>query len=196
MALLTGIILLVIGLIACFFGKRLYRVVLALFGFAVGFYGASAALAQQSDVIRIVGAIIAGLVVAFIFWSLYKFAYVLFGLFLGLALGVVIASAFNLDDAIYLVVVVVLAVIGAVVGSQLADTMIRLATAFGGASQVISGLGATAAALGMSLPLADPSRSSSAGNANSAAGNVTLVLVIVLGIVGYFYQTRSDTGAS
>ena len=73
--------------------------------------------------------------------------------------------------------------------------MIRLATAFGGASQVVSGLGATAAALGMSFPLADPSRSSSAGSASSAAGIVTLVLVIVLGVVGYIYQARRDAGA-
>ncbi len=194
MALLTGIILLVIGLIACFFGKRLYRLVLALSGFAVGYYAASAALVQQTDIIQIVGAVIAGLVVAFIFWSLYKFAYIVFGLFLGLALGAVIANAFNLDGIVYLIVVVVLALIGAAVGNRLADVMIRLATAFGGASQAISGLAAAAAALNINLPLASPSHTSATG-ADTTAAIVTLVLVVVVGAVGYIYQTQNDTGA-
>ncbi|MCC6611928.1 MAG: DUF4203 domain-containing protein [Anaerolineae bacterium] len=191
MALLTGIILLAIGLIACFYGKRLYRVVLALFGFIAGYYAAWAALVQQSDVVQVVGAIIVGLVVAFVFWSLYKAAHVLFGAFLGLALGTVIANAFNLDGVVYLVVVVVLAIIGALIGISLADMMIRLATAFGGASQAVSGLAAIAAALGISLPLVDPSHSSTVVHDTTAA-IVTFVLVIVLGILGYVYQTQRD----
>jgi hypothetical protein len=191
MALFTGIILLVVGLIACFFGKRLYRIVLALSGFVVGYYAASAALVSQSDVVQIVGAVIAGLVVAFVFWSLYKFAYIIFGAFLGLALGAVIGNAFNLDGIVYLIVAVVLAVIGALIGSSLADTMIRLATAFGGASQAISGVAAIAAALSLSLPLVDPSHASTVVP-DSTAAIVTLVLVIVLGVVGYVYQTRNE----
>jgi hypothetical protein len=191
MAILTGIILLVIGVIVCFFGKRIYRIALALSGFVVGYYAASAALVSQSDVVQIVGAVIAGLVVAFIFWSLYKFAYIIFGAFLGLALGAVIANAFNLDGIVYLIVAAVLAVIGAVLGASLADMMIRLATAFGGASQAISGVAAIAAALGISLPLVDPSHTS-AVVPESTAAIVTLVLVIVLGIVGYVYQTRNE----
>jgi hypothetical protein len=191
MALFTGIILLVVGLIACFFGKRLYRIVLALSGFVVGYYAASAALVSQSDVVQIVGAVIAGLVVAFVFWSLYKFAYIIFGAFLGLALGAPIGNAFNLDGIVYLIVAVVLALIGALIGSSLADTMIRLATAFGGASQAISGVAAIAAALSISLPLVDPSHTSTVVP-DSTAAIVTLVLVIVLGVVGYVYQTRNE----
>lgn len=191
MALLTGIILLVIGLIVCFFGKRIYRIALALSGFVAGYYAVSAALVGQSDVVQIVGALIAGLVVAFVFWSLYKFAYVLFGMFLGLALGALIANALNLDGILYLVVVIVLAVIGALIGSSLADMMIRLATAFGGAGQAVSGLAAIAAALSLSLPLVDPSHSSTVVH-DSTAAIVTLVLVVVLGIVGYVYQTQNE----
>ena len=191
MSLLTGIILLVVGLIACFFGKRLYRIVLALSGFVVGYYGASAVLVGQTDTIQIVGAIVVGLIVALIFWLLYRFAYVLFGVFLGLALGTVIANAFNLDGLVYLIVVVVLALIGGLIGASLADMMIRLATAFGGASQAISGLAAIAAALGISLPLVDPSHTAVAA-VDSTAAMVTLVLVIVLGIIGFIYQTRTD----
>lgn len=195
MALLTGLIFLVVGLIACFFGKRLYRVVLALTGFGVGYYAASAALVSQSDVIQIVGAIIAGLIVAVIFWSLYKFAYVVFGVFLGLAVGVLIGNAFNLDGVVYLIVAIVLAVIGGVIGSSLADLMIRLATAFGGASQAISGLAAIAAALSITLPLVDPSHSSTVAH-DSTAAIITIVLVIILGVVGYIFQTRNDPDAA
>ncbi|MEZ4669709.1 MAG: DUF4203 domain-containing protein [Anaerolineae bacterium] len=192
MTLLTGIILTVVGLVACFFGKRLYRVVLALAGFVVGYYAASAALVSQSDVIQIVGAIVAGLVLAFVFWSLYRFAYVVFGAFLGLAVGTLIANAFNLDSIIYLVVVLVLAVIGALVGNSLADVIIRLSTAFGGASTAISGLAAIAAALSINLPLVDPSHNAPV-NPDGTAAIVTLVLVIVLGVGGCLYQSRSGT---
>lgn len=191
MAILTGIILLVIGVIVCFFGKRIYRIALALSGFVVGYYAASAALVGQSDLVQIGGAVIAGLVVAFVFWSLYKFAYIIFGAFLGLAVGAVIGNAFNLDGIVYLIVVIVLALIGAVIGSSLADLMIRLATAFGGASQAVSGVAALAAALSINLPLVDPSHASTVVP-DSAAAIVTLVLVIVLGIVGYVYQTRNE----
>jgi hypothetical protein len=191
MSLVTGIILLVLGLITCFFGKRLYRIVLALSGFVVGYYAASAALVGQSDIVQIGGAVIAGLVVAVIFWSLYKFAYIIFGAFLGLALGAVIGNAINLDGTVYLILAVVLAVIGALIGNSLADLMIRLATAFGGASQAISGVAAIAAALGISLPLVDPSHTSTVVP-DSTAAIVTLVLVVVLGIIGFVFQTNNN----
>lgn len=189
MGLLTGIILLVVGLIACFFGWRLYRLILGLFGFVIGYYAVSGLLAGQAEIIQIGGALVAGLVLGFVFWLLYNFAYVLFGVFLGINIAGVLGAAFNFDGVVLLVVTVILAIIGGVLGALLADVMIRLGTAFGGASQAIGGLAAIAAALNIALPLADPTHGGA--NAESAAGIITLVAVLVLGIVGFLFQSQN-----
>lgn len=52
-----------IGLIACFFGKRFYRLILGLTGFAVGYYTVAGALVEQSEAVQIIGAVVAGLIV-------------------------------------------------------------------------------------------------------------------------------------
>lgn len=188
MGILTGIILLVIGAVSCFFGLRIYRIVLALSGFVVGYYVASGALLGQGDMVQIVGGIIAGLIVALLFWTFYRFAYILFGAFLGLALAGVIGTSFNLEGVVYIVLAVVLLIVGALVGNALADTMIRLATAFGGAVQMVSGVAAIAAAASISIPLADPTHGGA--NTESTAGIITLIAVVVLGIIGFLYQAR------
>lgn len=192
MALLTGIILLVIGLIACFFGGRFYRVVLALAGFVIGFYLASAALLQQTEIVQIIGATVVGLIVAFIFWSLYKTAHVLFGAFFGMAVGVMLANALNLEGAVFSIFLLVFAVVGALIGLRIADLMIRLGTAFGGASQAVSGLAAIAASVGVSLPLIDPSHTV-VSPATSTSAIVTIALMVALGVVGFLFQSRHET---
>ena len=193
MPFLTGLVLLVIGLLACFFGKRLYRIILALSGLVVGYYVAWGVVVDQTSLIVVVGSVVVGLIVAAVFWSLYKFAYVLFGLFLGLALAALVGKAFNLDGVVLVVIVVVLGLIGAVIGNMLGDLMIRLSTAFAGATQAVGGVAALGAAVGISLPLVDPTHG--AIYPDSIAGVFTIVLVGVLGAVGYFYQTQNDRGA-
>jgi hypothetical protein len=82
----------------------------------------------------------------------------------------------------------VLLVIGAGLGRAIADLMIRLGTAFGGATQAIGGVAALAAAASVSLPLADPRHGGA--NADSAEGIITVIAVIVLGAVGFLYQSQ------
>ncbi len=186
MVIITGVMLLIIGLVACFFGLRLYRYVLALFGFIGGYYTVSGLLATQSDVIQIAGSIVAGIVVAILFWTFYRFAYTLYGLFLGIAVAALIAKSLAVSSGIFLLMAIVLGLLGAVAGNQLADLIIQLSTAFGGSTQVISGIAAIAAALNISLPLVDPSHG--AVSTDTTAGVITLVAVVGLGIVGFLYQ--------
>jgi hypothetical protein len=194
MAILTGVLLTVFGLVGCFFGKQMYRVVLALTGFIIGYYGTSGLLQGQSDVIVIIASIVAGLIGAFIFWSLYKLAYVIFGLGLGLSLGTILHTSLNMSDLLAAIVVVVLGLIGAFAGNILGDLMIRLSTAFSGAAHTIGGVAALTAAIGLRLPLADPTHGGL--SADSTAGIITIVAVILLGAVGFFFQTRNDTKAA
>lgn len=188
MAIVTGLILLVVGLVACFYGLRFYRAILGLLGFGVGYYAAAGFLVGQSDIVQIIVSIVAGLVVGFVFYSLYKFSYVVFGAILGLAIGGIISAALNLEGVIMLVVALVLGVIGALVGNSLADIIIRLSTSFAGSVQAIGGVAALAAALNIPLPLADPTHGGVA--ATGVTGVVTLVAVVVLGVIGYLFQAR------
>ncbi|MCA9887682.1 MAG: DUF4203 domain-containing protein [Anaerolineae bacterium] len=194
MGLLMGIILLVVGLIACFFGRRYYRLVLALVGFVVGYYAVSGLLSAQGDAVQVIGGIVAGVVVGFLFWSFYKMAYILFGIALGLTVAALIGRAFNLDGTVFTILTIVLAIIGGFLGTSIADLMIRLSTAFGGATQAIGGVAAIAAALNIALPLADPTHGGA--TTDSTAGIITIVAVIVLGVIGFLFQTRSDPKAA
>lgn len=193
MPFVTGLLLLIVGLLTCFFGKRLYRIILALSGFVVGYFATSGALLGQSEIVVILVSVVVGLVLAAIFWSLYKFAYVLFGLFLGLALGALIVNALNLENLLGTIILVVLALVGAGIGNIFGDLMIRLSTAFAGATQAVGGLAALGAAIGISLPLVDPSHG--AIYPDSIAGVITIIAVGLLGALGYFYQTMTDRSA-
>ncbi|MCA9882190.1 MAG: DUF4203 domain-containing protein [Anaerolineae bacterium] len=194
MGLLMGIILLVVGLIACFFGRRYYRLVLALVGFVVGYYAVSGLLTAQGDAVQVIGGIVAGVVVGFLFWSFYKMAYILFGIALGLTVAALIGRAFNLDGTVFTILTIVLAIVGGFLGTSIADLMIRLSTAFGGATQAIGGVAAIAAALNIALPLADPTHGGA--TTDSTAGIITIVAVIVLGVIGFLFQTRSNPKAA
>jgi hypothetical protein len=116
---------------------------------------------------------------------------VVFGLSLGLALGALISVVFNLGDLLALIVVVVLGLVGAVLGNMVGDLMIRLSTAFAGATQAVGGLAALTTAIGLSLPLADPTHG--AIDPTSTAGTISIIVVGVLGAIGYYFQTQNDT---
>lgn len=186
MGIINGVILIGVGLLMCFFGVRLYRIMLALAGFVTGYVLVSGLLASQGPPVQIIGAIIAGVILAFIFWSLYKLAYILFGVFLGLAVASLIGGAFNITGLVYLIVAVVLALIGGALGSAVGEVMLRLSTAFGGATQAVGGVAALTATMGLALPLVDPT--AQAVSANTTAGLVTLAAVFVLGLIGFFFQ--------
>ena len=190
MAIITGLILLLIGLVACFFGWRFFRLIMGLQGFVIGYYLAQRLLVAQGEGIALIVGIILGVILFFIFYMfLYNLAFVVFGAILGLAIGALIDSALNVDGIVALVIALVLAVIGAVIGNMLSDVMIRISTAFAGAAQAVSGVGALAAAIGMSLPLADPT--AGGANTHSTVGIVTLVVVVVLGLIGFFFQSQN-----
>lgn len=191
MGFLTGIIYLVIGVIACFFGKRFYRVVLALVGFVLGYYLVSGLLVGQSDAILIIASIFGGVAGAVLFWSLYKLGYLLIGAALGLVVAELIANALNLTGVVHGVISVIGLIVGLVLGNSLADLIIRLGTAFNGAGFIVGGIAALAAAANISIPLADPTHTGAA--ADGASALITIVAVIVLGVIGFVFQTRTES---
>src|ERR1044071_6190246 len=130
-------IFLVGGLVACFFGYRLFRVVLAIFGFIFGAALASSLFGVSDTWAMVAAWIIGGLIGAAVLMA----AYFVGGALVGASLGVTIANIFfaaGERDPKFLVVVAS-AVIGAVAAMYLQRYFIIVGTAFGGAWTIIVG---------------------------------------------------------
>lgn len=129
-------LLLVGGVVSCFFGYRLFRIVLALSGFFIGALLPSSFMAPSSSATMVMVALVGGLVGAAIMFTAYFVGVALAGAVLGaLVANLLFARA---GDPHLLTVV-----IGAVAGSALAMWLQRyfiiIATSFGGAWTIFVG---------------------------------------------------------
>ena len=137
----AAIILLVGGLLACFAGYRIFRVVLGIYGFILGALFASNVVGgEQSGAMMLAAAIGGGLVGALLLIAAYFVGVALIGAGLGAGAANLIWAAFNREP--HIVVVLVLAVIGALAALRLQRYVIVVATAFGGAQTVVVGAAA------------------------------------------------------
>jgi hypothetical protein len=130
-------ILLASGIISCFFGYRLFRTVLAIFGFILGALAASSVFGISSTTLMLVAAIAGGLVGAFILIAAYFVGVALAGAAIGAVIATAVFSAGSRDPSVY--VVVLFAVAGAVAATYLQRYFIIVFTAFGGAWTMIVG---------------------------------------------------------
>jgi hypothetical protein len=139
-----AVILLVLsGAVACFAGYRLFRVVLAIYGFILGAMLASSIMGITNTSGMIVAALIGGIVGAL----LLVFAYFVGIALAGAGLGAVVAhlgwGQVRPGDP-PAVALIALAVLGAIVAMVLQRYVIIVATAFAGAWTIIIGGLATA----------------------------------------------------
>jgi hypothetical protein len=137
----AAIILLVGGLLACFAGYRIFRVVLGIYGFILGALFASNVIGgEQSGAMMLAAAIGGGLVGALLLIAAYFVGVALIGAGLGAGAANLLGAALGREP--HIVVVVVLAVIGALAALRLQRYVIVAATAFGGAQTVVVGAAA------------------------------------------------------
>ena len=137
----AAVVLVVSGLLACFAGYRLFRVVLAIYGFILGAAIASSVMGPGEGTAMIVGAVVGGLAGA----VLLNLAYFVGVALIGAAAGALLLHGFwarfgTGDPNVGLVVVC--AVLGAVIATNLQRWVIILATASGGAWTLIVGASA------------------------------------------------------
>ena len=185
----TGVVLMLVGLVACFAGYRFFRVVLTVYGFVLGALFASTLVHPTGTVALLVALGVGGLLGAAILW---------FGYFVGVALA---GGAFGAVAVHYgwlalkgnepgVLVVAFAAVVGAALAVTLQRHFVILATAFIGAETAIAGLMSFLAKRGDGrlgfddvwvghLGFPDPGR------------RWTFVGWVVLGIVGAFVQFRA-----
>ena len=75
----AAVVLLVGGTVACFFGYRLFRIVLAIFGFIFGALAASSLFGASDTGPMLLAAIVGGLLGAAVLWAAYFVGVALFG---------------------------------------------------------------------------------------------------------------------
>jgi uncharacterized protein DUF4203 len=138
----AAILLVLGGALSCFAGYRLFRVVLAIYGFILGGSLASSTLAATNATGQIVAWVVGGLGGALILVLAYFVGIALVGAGLGAFLAQVGWTYFGSGDP-PAALVIVLAIVGAIAAMVLQRYVIVVATAFGGAWTLLLGVVAT-----------------------------------------------------
>jgi len=133
----AAVILLVGGVISCFAGYRVFRIVLVIYGFIFGALFTSNIVGPENTMWMILAAIGGGLAGALILFAAYFVGVALLGALIGALAAGPIWAAFGSEPGA--IVVIVFAIAGALGALALQRYVIIGATAFGGAWTVIVG---------------------------------------------------------
>jgi hypothetical protein len=191
----AAIILLIGGLLACFAGYRIFRIVLGIYGFILGALFASNVVGgEQSGAMMLAAAIGGGLVGALLLIAAYFIGVALIGAGIGAGAANLLGAALGREP--HIVVVIVLAIAGALVALRLQRYVIIVATAFGGAQTVVVG---AAALMGSRAAAATAARAIyTVYPLNPMPGTaLDAVAAVVLGLAGIVVQlmvTSRNTG--
>src|SRR5262245_42291342 len=179
-------ILLLGGLLSCFAGYRVFRVVLGFFGFVLGALLASSVMGTEQGFWMVVAAIVGGIVGALILVAAYFVGVALIGAGVGaLVVNLIWAS---LGREPHIVVVIMFAIAGALAALALQRYVIIGATSFGGGwTALVGGL----ALMGDKMAVEATARNNVwlAYPMNPAPGERWVIVAwIALGIVGAIVQ--------
>jgi hypothetical protein len=133
----AAVVLLLGGAVACFFGYRLFRIVLAIFGFMLGALAASSVFGVSDTGPMVIAAILGGLLGAAVLIAAYFVGVALVGAALGAVVANLVFSAGDRDP--HFLAVVFSAVVGAAASMYLQRYFIIVGTAFVGAWTTIVG---------------------------------------------------------
>ncbi len=184
----AAIILLVGGLLACFAGYRLFKLVLGIYGFILGALIASSAVGADQASWMVIAALVGGLLGAAALILAYFIGVALVGAGAG-ALGLhFIFAAFGREP--HVLVVIAAAIAGAAAAMALQRYVIVVSTAFGGAWTVLVG-GLTLAGDRAAARAAEKGNVWIAYPFNPTPGDYWIIAAwIVLGTAGLLVQLR------
>ena len=144
----AAIILLIGGVLSCFAGYRIFRIVLGIYGFILGALLASSAMGTEQTFWMVVAALAGGVIGALILILAYFVGVALLGAGIGAFVANLIWAAIGREPHVF--IVILFAVSGALGALALQRYVIIGATSFGGAWTTIVGamalLGSRAAA--------------------------------------------------
>lgn len=188
----------VAGALACFFGRRLFYVVLGLLVF-LGVFNIALTSTDGSTLSLVIAAVL-GVAAALLSKFVYRAGVFLVGFIAGAALGFVVTMLLPEEAADFLWVIVVVA--GLLVGlaaARWSDLAVRLGTAWTGAAYVVPNVLAATLALPELSALAVPGDATAtfdalsayiAGDFSTAYGTAILLGTIVLAVVGTVVQAH------
>jgi len=133
----AAVVLLIGGLVACFFGYRLFRIVLAFSGFVIGALLASSPFGVSDTWPMLIAALVGGLIGAGVMLASYFIGVALTGAALGAVAANLLFAATGQDP--HFLVLVLLTLLGAAAAMYLQRYFIIVGTSFGGAWTVIVG---------------------------------------------------------
>lgn len=136
----AAVILVIGGVLACFAGFRIFRIVLGIYGFILGALLATSIVGTESTWLTIVAAVGGGALGALVLIGAYFIGVALIGAGLGAMAANLIWAGFGREP--HVLVVVALAIAGALAALALQRYVIIIATAFGGAQTVVVGAAA------------------------------------------------------
>jgi Domain of unknown function (DUF4203) len=134
----AAVVLIVGGTISCFFGYRLFRIVLALSGFILGAMLGSSLFGASDTGLMLGAALVGGLVGAGLLFAAYFVGVALAGAGLGVLAAHLVSSATGNDPAF--LVIVLCAVAGSIASMYLQRYFIIVGTAFSGSWLLIHGI--------------------------------------------------------
>ena len=141
--LIWGLAAIVAGIFVCVYGNALFRLVLAVIGFMIGFW-LIMALPVPNEALRIVLAIVVGGIGAAVLYRLFRLSLHIAGALLGAVLVMVVLAVLGLNGSNYGILTWILVLAGAgvlgVFGNRLGNGIIPLATSLVGAAAVVLGL--------------------------------------------------------
>lgn len=182
----AAIILLVGGLVSCFAGYRVFRVVLGFFGFVLGALLTSSFMGTEQTLYMVIGAIVGGLIGALILVAAYFVGVALIGAGVGALIVNMIWAGLGREP--HIVIVILFAIAGALGALALQRYVIITATSFGGAwTTLVGGL----ALMGDRLAIEAAARNNVwlAYPTNPAPGQRWVIVAwLVLGIAGVIVQ--------
>ena len=182
----VAIILVLGGLLSCFAGYRVFRVVLGFFGFVLGALLTSSIMGTDQTVWMIVAAVVGGIVGALILVAAYFVGVALIGAGVGALLVNLIWASLGREP--HIVIVILFAIAGALAALALQRYVIIVATGFGGAWTTIVG---ALALMGDKLAVEAAARNNVwlAYPMNPAPGQRWVIVAwLVLGLVGVIVQ--------
>jgi hypothetical protein len=182
----AAIILVVGGLVSCFAGYRVFRVVLGFFGFVLGALLTSSFMGTEQTLYMVIGAIVGGIIGALILVAAYFVGVALIGAGVGALVVNMIWAGLGREP--HIVVVILFAIAGALGALALQRYVIITATSFGGAwTALVGGL----ALMGDRLAIEAAARNNVwlAYPTNPAPGQRWVIIAwLVLGIAGAIVQ--------
>ena len=133
----AAIILLAGGLLSCFAGYRVFRIVLGIYGFILGALLASSAMGTDNTLYMVGAAVLGGVIGALILILAYFVGVALIGAGIGALAANLVGAWLGREPNVF--VVIVLAIIGALGALALQRYVIITATGFGGAWTAVVG---------------------------------------------------------